>query len=202
MIVVEPSFEIDEKGRVICQSHSNYPQFIKPDKTYLEEMQSENQLTCKSCLHYINDDCYFPKSEIDKIENDRLSRSRFQCNLCGNKIDRMLTIIQKIYLEVKFNMNMPLICCNCYQNLREKNFSVYLRRRIWESLSFYVPSLFLLINPYPFNIFAAFTYTLFVIVLKIIIKQKFHYSLFIVDLINGRKFYNKHFRDNEQFELS
>ncbi|GAG91599.1 unnamed protein product, partial [marine sediment metagenome] len=68
------------------------------------------------------DECYFPGSEIDKIELDRLTRSRFQCNLCGNKIDLFLTIIQKIYYEVKFNMKMPLICCSCYESLQKKKF--------------------------------------------------------------------------------
>ncbi|MFX0047129.1 MAG: hypothetical protein ACFE8G_03075 [Candidatus Hermodarchaeota archaeon] len=197
MVFIEPSFEIDEKGRVICQSHSKYPHFIKPAKTNLEENQMEKELTCKSCSHYINDDCYFPKSEIDKIELDRLSRSRFQCNLCGNKIDRMLTIIQKIYFEVKFNMNMPLICCNCYLSLKQKDFIEYNRRRIIEALSFYTPGIFLIISSYPFNLVATFVYILFVIVLKIIIKQKFHYSLFLLDLIKGKKFFKKNFQSKD-----
>ncbi|NHJ20189.1 MAG: hypothetical protein EAX91_04535 [Candidatus Lokiarchaeota archaeon] len=202
MVVVDPSFEIDEKGRVICQSHSNYPNLIKPNKTYLEELQLETLLTCKSCSHYVNDDCYFPKSEIDKIEIDRLSRSRFQCNLCGNKIDRMLTIMQKIYFEVKFNMKMPLLCCSCYQNIKNDKFPEYLRRRIRESLLFYTPSVFLLINPYPFNLIVAFVYALSAFLLKIIIKQKFHYSLFLVDLLNGRKFYKKYFKNKKSVDLS
>jgi len=201
MVVIEPSFEIDEKGRVICQSHSQYPRFLQPNLTKLEEIQMEKQLTCKACTHYTNDDCYFPKSEIDKIESDRLSRSRFQCNLCGNKIDLMLTIIQKIYFEVKFNTEMPLICCNCYLSLEEKKFIEYNRRRIFESLSFYTPSIFLIINPFPYNLVAVFIYLLFVIVLKIIIKQKFHYSLFLLDLLKGKKFYEKNFRDKDKFDL-
>ena len=135
-----------------------------------------------------------------KIELDRLNRSRFQCNLCGNKIDRMLTIIQKIYLEVKFNMNMPLICCNCYLSLEENKFIENNRRRILESLSFYTPSIFLIINPYPFNLISTFIYILFVIVLKVIIKQKFHYSLFLLDLIKGKKFYEKYFRDKNKLD--
>ena len=201
MVVVEPSFEIDEKGRVICQSHSEYPHFINPVMTPTEELQMEKQLTCISCSHYVNDNCYFPKSEIDRIELDRLNRSRFQCNLCGNKIDRMLTIIQKLYLEVKFQMNMPLICCNCYQSIKEKKFVEYNKRRIFESLSFYTPSFFLIINPFPFNLIAVFMYVVFVIVLKIIIKQKFHYSLFLLDLLNGRKFYDKMFHDASELDL-
>ncbi len=201
MVVIEPSFEIDEKGRVICQSHSEYPHLIRPGKTYLEELQMEKDLTCKSCSHYINDDCYFPKSEIDKIELDRLNRSRFQCNLCGNKIDRMLTIVQKIYFEVKFNMNMPLICCNCYLSLEEKKFTEYYKRRLWESLSFYLPCLILIFNPYPFNLIFVIIYILFIFVVKIVIKLKFHYSLFLMDLLEGKKYYDKYFRDRDKLDL-
>ena len=195
MINIEPSFEIDEKGRVICQSHSNYPYFIQPGKTYFEERKMEKELTCFTCLHYKNDDCYFPKSEIDKIELDRLTRSRFQCKTCGNKIDLLLTIMQKIYYEVKFNMKMPLVCCSCYESLKKKKFEEYFLKRIWESLSFYLPSLFLLVNPFPFNVIAVLSYVAFIIVFKIIIKQKAHYSLFLMDLIRGKRFYDKNFKD-------
>ncbi|MBY9014324.1 MAG: hypothetical protein KGD68_01400 [Candidatus Lokiarchaeota archaeon] len=195
MVNIEPSFEIDEKGRVICQSHSKFPYFIQPSKSYLEERQMENELTCLTCSHYESDYCFFPKSEIDKIELDRLNRSRFQCKLCGNKIDRMLTIMQKIYYEVKFNMKMPLICCSCYERLQQKKFGEYYIKRIWESLSFYLPSIFLIFNPFPFSIFAVLSYIAFIIVFKIIIKQKTHYSLFLMDLIKGKKFYDKNFKE-------
>jgi len=195
MVNIEPSFEIDEKGRVICQSHSKYPYFIQPNKTYLEERKMEKALTCLTCSHYENDDCYFPRSEIDKIELDRLTRSRFQCNLCGNKIDLMLTLMQKIYYEVKFNMKMPLVCCNCYESLKKKNFEEYSTRRIWESLSFYLPGLFLLFNAFPFNVIAVLGYVIFILVFKIIIKLKFSYSLFLIDILKGKKFYDKNFKD-------
>ncbi len=195
MVDIEPSFEIDAKGRVICQSHSKYPYFIQPGKTYFEERKMEKELTCLTCSHYKNDDCYFPKSEIDKIELDRLTRSLFQCNLCGNKIDLMLTLMQKIYYEVKFNMKMPLVCCNCYESLKKKNFKEYYNKRIWESLSFYLPSIFLLFNPFPFNAITVIGYIVFILISKIIIKQKAHYSLFLMDIIKGKKFYDKNFKD-------
>ena len=196
MTFIEPSFEIDDKGRVICQSHSNYPQLIKPEKTTFEEMQMEAQLTCKTCLHYKNDDCYFPKADIDKIEFDRINRTLFECNLCGNKIDRMLTIIQKIYFEKKFHMKMPLICCICYENLKKKKFDAYFNKRFWEALIFYAPVLFSFSNPYPTNLFLAIGSFFIIVVLKFIIKQHFHYSLFLIDLLKGKKFYDKYFRDN------
>ena len=200
MINIEPSFEIDEKGRVICQSHSKYPYFIQPNKTSFEERKMEKELTCLTCSHYKYDDCYFPRSEIDKIELDRLTRSLFQCNLCGNKIDLMLTLMQKIYYEVKFNMKMPLVCCNCYESLKKNNFKEYYTKRIWESISFYLPSIFLLFNPFPFNAIAVLGYGVCILISKIIIKQKAHYSLFLMDLIKGKKYYNKNFKD--KFESS
>jgi hypothetical protein len=195
MTFIEPSFEIDEKGRVICQSHSKYPQFIKPEKTPFEEMQMETQLTCKTCSHYKNDDCYFPKADIDEIEFDRINRTRFECNFCGNKIDRMLTIMQKIYLEENFQMKMPLICCSCYESLINNKFDEYFKKRIWEALLFYTPVLFSLGNPFPTNLIFAIVSFLGVIILKFIIKQYFHYSLFLIDLLKGKKFYDKNFRD-------
>ena len=56
MVVIEPTFEIDEKGRVICQSHSKYPYFIQPNKTDFEDEQMEKELTCLTCSHYKNDE--------------------------------------------------------------------------------------------------------------------------------------------------
>ncbi len=90
---------------------------------------------------------------------------------------------------------MPLICCSCYESLQKKKFEEYYLKRIWESLSLYLPSFFLLINPFPFNIFAVIAYIIFVLVIKVIIKQKAHHSLFLLDLIKGKKFYNKNFKD-------
>jgi hypothetical protein len=118
MSFVEPSFEIDEKGRVICQYHTNYSFFMMPNKTLMQEKQMEILLTCKTCKHYINNDCYFPRKEIDKIEVDRLKKHVFTCRFCGNLIDRMLTVIQKLYFKQRFNIEIPLICCSCYESLK------------------------------------------------------------------------------------
>jgi hypothetical protein len=198
MVVIEPSFEIDEKGRVICQSHSKYPLFIKPAMTPSEERRMEKKLTCLSCSHYINDDCYFPKSEIDKIELDRLNRSRFQCNLCGNKIDLMLTVMQKVYLEVKFNTDMPLICCDCYSSLEQKRYIKNNNNRIIFSILFYIPIIFFMITLFRPIFVIVFISILLGIVLKIIIKRFSSQSLFIYDLLEGRRFYNKYFRNKNK----
>ena len=200
MVVIEPSFEIDEKGRVICQTHSKYPLLIKPTITPTEDRQMEKQLTCISCSHYVNDDCYFPKSEIDKIELDRLNRSLFQCNLCGNKIDLMLTIMQKIYLEVRFKTDMPLICCDCYSSLEEKRYIKNNNNRIILSILFYLPIIIFMITLFRPTIVVVFISILFGIVLKIIIKRTGSQSLFIFDLLQGRRFYKKYFQNKNEVD--
>ena len=90
---------------------------------------------------------------------------------------------------------MPLACCSCYESLKKKNFEQYFIKRVWEALSFYLPSIFLLFNPFPFNAIAVLGYVIFIVVFKIIIKQKAHYNLFLMDLIKGKKYYDKNFKD-------
>ena len=93
MHFIEPTFEIDGKNRVICQRHSSYPFFVMPGKTRYQNVYMEKILTCLTCSHYLDNECFFHKSEIDEIERNRLKKKRnFSCKLCGNKIDRMLTI--------------------------------------------------------------------------------------------------------------
>lgn len=120
MSFVEPSFEIDHKGRVLCQYHSQYAFFIKPGKTSSEEEYLEKILTCKTCQHYRENDCYFPTLEINKIESDRI-KAQFRCKLCGNLIHRIFTVIHKLYVKERYNIDMPLICCNCYENIKENS---------------------------------------------------------------------------------
>jgi hypothetical protein len=127
--VIEPTFEIDKKGRVICQSHSQFPLFAMDGKDRFQDQQMEKNLSCKTCSHYFNDDCFFPRSEIDKIDQDRTNR-KLTCRLCGMKIDRMLTVIQKLYYQEKFNIEMPLICCICYDSLKKKN---YIEKSKWRA---------------------------------------------------------------------
>ncbi|MGB5909650.1 MAG: hypothetical protein WBH31_00515 [Promethearchaeia archaeon] len=137
MSFIEPSFEIDNKGRVICQFHSQFPFFMKPEKTTLEEEYVDKILTCKTCQHYKENDCFFPKLEINRIETDK-RRGHFQCKLCGNKIHRILTIIQKLYVKDRFNIDIPLICCDCYESLKEnsllKNFKHFVSEKKYDPM--------------------------------------------------------------------
>ncbi|MFX1239227.1 MAG: hypothetical protein ACFE8P_16125, partial [Promethearchaeota archaeon] len=127
---IEPSFEIDDKGRVYCKSHTNYKNHIN-EKDYFEYMLLETELTCLTCGHYIQDDCYFPRSEIDQIIYDKEDKRYFSCRLCGSKIRIMLTIIQKLYYEKKYKTNIELICCDCHENLKGNRFKEETLNRIF-----------------------------------------------------------------------
>ena len=142
MHFIEPSFEIDEKGRVICKEHTNYNYFMRPDKDFFYEMLLERQLTCKTCSHYFDNDCYFQKSEIDTIEQNREKKKKnFKCNLCGTRISIMLSIVQKIYNEEKFKVKIPLVCCNCYERINNNEFMKESKNRILLTLLLFLLSL-------------------------------------------------------------
>lgn len=142
---VEPSFSIDDEGRVICEEHSeiNRIKYVaeNPNQAYLYE----SLLTCKKCKHYYDDDCYFPKSEINKIEADRLS-GEIHCQLCGNKIDRPLTIIHSLYYKNKFGVDIPLICCGCYASLSDNTYIKNTKKRMLFFLISLVISMYFLIS--------------------------------------------------------
>ncbi len=123
MDCIEPSFEIDKKGRVLCKKHTNYPYFIDPKKDFFEEMFLDSELTCKKCSHYRKDECYFSKTRIDEIEQKRLQKKRhYKCKLCGKNLDRMFTIVYKFYNKEKYNIEIPLVCCECYYSISQGYF--------------------------------------------------------------------------------
>jgi hypothetical protein len=193
MYCVEPTFEIDDMGRALCQCHSNYAYFIAPGKSYFQERQLERLLTCKSCSHYFDNDCYFPKTEIDKIEYDRLRRNAFICKLCGNKIDRMFTVIQKLYLKEKYNVEIPLICCLCYESLNHNEYLEESKKWFYKFLYvvigqsfflFYFLISFLIFGPVSF-LFLLFCIPWFLSTYKILKKLK--------NIKRGMRYYEKNF---------
>jgi len=198
MSFIEPSFEIDEKGRVICQSHSNYPFFATPNKTYIEEKKMENLLTCKTCVHFKQNNCYFPQSEIIKIEKDRILHGVILCKLCGNKIDRMLTVIQKFYLKDRFNIEMPLVCCSCYESLKKNEF-ISTSKRKSTNLTLYVfyMSLLLLFN-FVIGIFFGYASVIMIIGVIMWLFTLINYLRRLYLIKKGRKYYTKYFNNNQK----
>ncbi|MHA1728132.1 MAG: hypothetical protein ACTSWY_05320 [Promethearchaeota archaeon] len=146
---IEPVFSIDNDGRVICEKHTQITRIhalehaIKQNPRYIN--QYEAMLTCKKCKHYFDDDCYFPRSEINKIETDRNSLI-LQCKLCGAKIDRPLTLMNKYYLESKqskVNIEIPVFCCTCYASLNDNTFIQNSKKRIFFFLISLITSIML-----------------------------------------------------------
>jgi len=128
MVLIEPEFEIDDKNRVLCKFHTDYIQFIDPNKDYFEGIYLDKKLTCVTCSHYVHNECYFNKSRIDRIEDKRQKKREFKCQLCRNRIERMFTIIYKLYNEEVFGIKIPLLCCSCYDKLSDNTFLPELKK--------------------------------------------------------------------------
>ncbi len=127
---IEPKFEVDERGRVICQDHTNFLHFINPDKDYFSEMYLDFELNCKKCEHYSLNECYFSKERIDEIEYQRIEKKAYRCKLCFNRIHRMFSVIYQLYNKEKYDIEIPLICCDCYDDLFKGEF----KREAWERI--------------------------------------------------------------------
>lgn len=201
MSIINPTFEIDEKGRVICQNHTLYPFFIMPGKNREQEIQMEKRLSCKTCNHYTNDDCFFPKTEIDKIEIDRLGMTAFKCQLCGSQIDRMLTIIQKLYLQEKYRIEIPLVCCACYESLKKKNFIDFYEKRLYLAYFLNISIivgfiLAILMMRNPTSLLSGIIYAISIISLKELLKKTFRVNLSVREIRKGKKYFDKFYKDS------
>jgi len=142
MVIIQPEFEIDEKNRVICKFHHNYLQFIDPNKDYFQDQYLEKKITCLTCSHYDLNECYFNKSRIDEIEYKRQKKKDYKCKLCGNKIERLLTIIYKLFNIEIYGIEIPLFCCSCYEKLKMNEFIVESKKVILVYLFIIITSVF------------------------------------------------------------
>jgi hypothetical protein len=196
--IVEPEFEIDEKGRVLCKTHSNFEFFSQPKVNRYQQRELEKQLTCETCSHFFNDDCYFPRSEINLIEYDRKKRNAFKCKLCGNKIDRMLTVMHKLYYKEKYNIELPLICCTCYETLKDGKF---IESSKWRSNMFLYNALY--------AIYSLISVLFFILVYQVRIYYLLVFLLPIIYLFyqnmkkrkeikEGMRYYQKYFIDSNK----
>ena len=201
MEYTDPSFEIDDKGRVICRKHSKYEYFTEP-KDYFQDLYLDFELTCKTCSYYKNDNCYFSRSRIDDIEYKRQKKKKlFLCRLCGRKIDRMLTVIHQIFYKEIYDVDLPLICCDCYEKINKNKFLSYSKKMT----EFYI--LNIIISIYFLCLFAFFLSVLDVqpILYYVLIIPLFSFVSFIVIVIIvkcikklryfifGIKYFKKHF---------
>lgn len=188
---IEPEWKIDDDGIPYCTQQTEYEKIIATDLKKRFPFEFEKRLNCQHCNHYHQDNCYFPKSEIDKIEADR-QNLKIRCELCGTKIDRPFSILMSYYYHEKYHVKMPIICCSCYSGLENGTFLKNSKKR---SVIFFIT---LLISIY-------FLITFFLTIpqfswsglLLTIIPFGFWGYLSVRDLKNiyylrkGRKFYNE-----------
>lgn len=118
---IEPEWTIDDDGIPYCTKQTEYDKIIQTDLKKRFPYEFEKRLNCQHCEHYHQDDCYFPKTEIDKIEADRQGL-KIRCEFCGTKIDRPFSILMSYYYKEKFGVKMPIICCSCYNGLENGTF--------------------------------------------------------------------------------
>ena len=127
--IIQPEWMIDDDGIPYCEKQTDYEQIIQSNLKKHHPYEFEKRLHCKYCEHYTNNDCFFPKKEIDKIEADRNSLV-IRCELCGTKIDRLFSILMSLYYKAKFGVKMPVICCTCYAGLENGTFERNTKRRM------------------------------------------------------------------------
>ncbi|MHA1871805.1 MAG: hypothetical protein ACTSU2_16335 [Promethearchaeota archaeon] len=193
--IVYPSFYIDKDGRSVCEEHTQIKR-IKALSTRPSMVNTyERLLTCKTCGHYFNDDCYFPKSEIDKIEEDRLNRN-IHCQLCGAMIDRPLTIMHSLYYKNMYNIEMPLICCACYNSLMNNTYFSNSKKRMLFFLTSLGISFYFLISYFiTIIMFNFWGILIFIIPFAFWAYISFKDIKNIIYLWKGRRYYKKTFYD-------
>ena len=194
---VEPSFSIDEQGRVTCNSHSEIKQINKLQNFPNLDFQFELLNSCLTCRNYEFDDCYFPKSEINKIEHDRNNR-KIHCILCGAKIDRLLTILYSFYYKERFNVEIPIICCSCYSSLGNNTFNQKIRAKLLINLLGLGISLLLLIRNF---LSLILFFNIYVLIFILFLLPLVFWSYISIRNINdlylvwkGKKFYDMFFK--------
>ncbi|MCF2140631.1 MAG: hypothetical protein K9W44_11310 [Candidatus Lokiarchaeota archaeon] len=149
--IIYPEWTIDDDGIPYCTQQTDYNKIIESNLKKRFPHEFEKMLHCNHCEHYHNDDCYFPKSEIDKIEQDRNSL-RIRCQLCGAKIDRIFSILMSLYYKEKFGVTMPVICCSCYNSLENNTYERNSKRRLILFIISLITSIYFL-TTYLFSLF-------------------------------------------------
>jgi hypothetical protein len=126
---VIPEFTTDDDGIPYCTKQTDYNKIISLNLKERYPNEFEKMLTCLRCDHYKNDDCYFPKQDIDRIEHDR-EKLTIKCNLCGTKIHRLFSILMSMFYKAQYNISMPIICCTCFNALNNNSFIKNTQRRM------------------------------------------------------------------------
>jgi hypothetical protein len=153
---MQPSFEIDSTGKVICKSHTYYDVLkeVPLEHDMLGNIARERTLNCSKCHHYRDDDCYFPKAEIDKIKKDmNFFRKGIRCEICGGRINQIFNVLYKFQSKelLNLNVNLGLLCCDCYRTYKDPSYNSLISiAKIAISIFFLTSVLMLMVGTLPF----------------------------------------------------
>lgn len=161
---MQPSFEIDSTGKVLCKSHTYYDLLkeVPLEHDMLGNLGRERALNCSKCHHYRDDDCYFPKAEIDKIKKDMSTfRKGIRCEICQGRINLIFNVFYKFQSKELLNMNVNLgmLCCDCYRTFKNPNYNSWVSIAKIAISTFFLTSVLILMTeilPFIFRLTSMF----------------------------------------------
>jgi len=138
---VEPIFNIDENGIVVCKSHSNYDYLSKNKVKYFDlgfkdlfnkkkplhpiftGLVKEFYAWCDTCDHNREKSCYFSVEEINEFKKLRgpalgLVFNKVKCEMCSGQVFNKYNTMRVRYLEKKRELRIPLLCSKCNYDIR------------------------------------------------------------------------------------
>ncbi len=110
----------------------------KPDKIKFDNLKQfknlilDYKLTSRLVNLIISLDDNYNEEDFSKIYFELLKIYEAKCSICGTPIEsielkfQLLKLILKIKsLDLKYKIEVPILCCNCFNNYLEKFFSLY-----------------------------------------------------------------------------
>lgn len=198
-----PEWVVNSRGLPHCIRYSNDPSQITKGVSFIQFFRSKETIECTTCQYSHNEACYFSTSKITDLEK-KWEQKKIRCELCGQRINWSNSFLMSYYYKEKFNLNMNLPCCSCYNALVEKKYLEYSRSILKFYIKYAIIFLILFILMHLLWIPAKKTYSLSFYIIEgfgISFFTLFYYFFFfkrIVGLIKGRKQYQ--IKYNQIFE--
>jgi len=165
---VNPVFELDTHSITVCKNHSKYKKILDKFESDPNPNFQFNPLFikfipglyghCKTCNHYIDNDCYFSMDEIDEIYKSHgyvftLFFNKNICKLCGLKVRNVFNTMRNRYLNETNERSIPLICSNCSFDIKRGKIGKKISTVILINLSLLAPAIIYitLLNILAFN---------------------------------------------------
>lgn len=125
------------------------PDSDRPFDPFLAKILPHLYGSCRTCDHYSNNECYFSKEKIDKINKSHgygftLFFNKNVCELCGLKIRNEFNTMRKRYLEEMNKISIPLICTNCNYSIKRGKMGRNIATGVIVNLTILLPAIFLI----------------------------------------------------------